>query len=113
MYTIELAALALCALGLAAAVVGGMFQLRVRREQHTPIEWPPTWAEILAKREEVSKELALIAPEKPVRHRHNIHCATCGRFAKVVPELPGAGFCRYHGLTARISTHTGQLGIAA
>lgn len=60
-----------------------------RREPPWTIEWPPTYAELLA-----SGQIKL------KRKRHNLHCGHCGRFAKKTP-LVGVGECRYHGLTVR------------
>lgn len=104
--------LVVCGVALLAALCLGIWQLAPHEKQvPSTIDWPPTWEEIRAERgiieqrhvEEppaVTGEWALPVPVK--NHRHNLHCAKCGRFAKVVPGWPGVSECKHHGLTARL-----------
>lgn len=51
--------------------------------------------DVLDKLEEV------IHPPKVVNHRHNIHCPSCGRFAKRVLGMGSVVECKHHGVQVR------------
>jgi len=92
----------------AAVIVSAVLGLGVYKHDHPgpPIEWPPSWEQILEEKAEAALQLHV---EQRASHKHNIHCAKCGRFAKVVQGMPGAGDCKYHGLTIRVRYAPGAL----
>lgn len=90
------------AVGVVVAAVFGLQSWQEQRPIPQTIDWPPSLEELITARAEQMAEQAAIE-QAGKRHRHDIHCAKCGRFAKVVPGLPGVGDCRYHGMTIRVS----------
>lgn len=109
---------ACCAL-LALSVALGIVQLLPARPVtvEAPIEWPKTWAEILAEREPERGHLASVTVLGEWRaaepHHRTLHCAHCGRFARIVAELPGVADCADHGMTARITYLPERAAVAA
>lgn len=104
---------------LVLAVLGGVpVGLAARRHYlarplPATIDWPPTWAEICAERgtDEVPEHRARVEilsewreqehATEVKRHRHNVHCPCCGRFARAVPGMPGVSDCVVHGKAVR------------
>jgi len=69
------------------------------------IEWARRRRDLLAILGEAQVEdqirTALVAVERKVHYRHNVHCPRCGRFAKQWQD--GLVECRHHGLQLRVT----------
>lgn len=111
----ELVFFVVAAIGIATAVIGFFYEYSERPvAAGPPIEWPPTYSELLAENGSVParkpRHLTLLewreAEHKAElrKKKHDLHCTRCGRFASRVPEFPGVGYCRYHGHTMRVQT---------
>lgn len=100
MMTLALSVLGAAAVFIVLATLGlirdSSLRKQARRAAAQTIDWPPTWAEILAAN----------GGWPPARnHKHNVHCPTCGRFSAKRTEFgpnTRAMECRYHGLFVRM-----------
>ena len=107
--TLGVAALGVAGLGLAVSTVMGSVQLagHLRQRSHERAE-ARGFAQALALAQEEATlldqlrndimvlEMEYQFPDKPVNYRHNLHCPTCGRFARRVFEGDDVLFCSVH-----------------
>lgn len=102
--TLGFVALPVAALGIVAASIGaiteGIVVLRERSRQRE-IKQREEAIELVV--EDLNKDLVKVffPNVPPPRRRHNIHCPTCGRFAKKVWDSEVVVECAKHGVEVR------------
>ena len=112
---LPLVALSACVLGLATSVgFGSVHAVRVGRQwgqdraEHKYIAEVQEYA--IAYNDVID---AVVELDRKVNHyRHNVHCPSCGRFARQAPEWPpGVALCGVHGIGLRTTPQTGAVAI--
>lgn len=94
------------AVGSAVIVVASLRRRWLLRRAGDPIDWPPTFAEIVAANGgRIPEPRTHESDRRKANYRHKLHCPKCGRFAsKVEGYGDNVMSCKLHGLVARAST---------
>lgn len=96
---VGLAALGVAVLGAGASTVLGLSQLRghLRQRSHAEAELTEAYALDQLRTDLMVLEMEYQFPDKPPSNRHNLHCPSCGRFARrVLDGNDTVVFCSVH-----------------